>query len=41
MTITASKQSRLVMTIIEIKTTPLGWRVFEPPGVELVLPQKD
>jgi hypothetical protein len=19
----------------------MGWRVFEPPGVELVLPQKD
>jgi hypothetical protein len=30
-----------VITIIQSERTPREWRVLEPPGVELVLPQKD
>jgi hypothetical protein len=28
------------MTVIEIKPHPWGWRVFEAPGVEPVIPGK-
>jgi hypothetical protein len=30
-----------MMTIIEIKPHPNGWKVFEAPGVEPVFPEKD
>jgi hypothetical protein len=29
------------MTVIEIKSHPWGWRVFEAPGVEPVFPEKN
>jgi hypothetical protein len=35
-----SKKTDL-MTVIEIKPHPWGWKVFEAPGVEPVFPKKD
>jgi hypothetical protein len=30
----------ILMTVIEIKSHPWGWKVFEAPGVEPVFPEK-
>jgi hypothetical protein len=35
------KQKTDLMTVIEIKPHPWGWKVFEAPGVEPVFPEKD
>jgi len=35
------KQKLILMTVIEIKPDPWGWKVFEAPGVEPVFPDKD
>jgi hypothetical protein len=35
------KKKLILMTVIEIRPHRWGWKVFEAPGVELVVPEKD
>jgi hypothetical protein len=35
------REKLILMTVIEIRPHRWGWKVFEAPGVELVVPEKD
>jgi hypothetical protein len=35
------RKKLILMTVIEIRPHRWGWKVFEAPGVELVVPEKD